>query len=57
MEKWITKIIEHIEQRHKIPTVFETYNCYEVIDYMPTITTKVGMLNGSSNVVVIKYEK
>lgn len=35
-----------------IPQFFDSYNAIEVKDFSPSLTTKCGMLGGSSNVLV-----
>jgi hypothetical protein len=40
-----------------IPELFYPYNCVEVIDYAPSITTKVGMIGGTSFIAIIETTK
>ena len=42
------------EKNNYLPELFYPYNCIEITDYAPSITTKVGMLGGTSFIAVIE---
>lgn len=46
-----------IKKNGYIPLLFETYNSVEVKDVMPCITTAVGSIGGSSNVLISEIKK
>lgn len=48
------KYTEFYEKHGYLPKYFETYNSIEITDIAPNITTKVGMLGGSSNLLIIE---
>ena len=48
------KIDDFYTKNGYLPHFFESYNCVEVFDICPSITTRVGMLGGSSNLLIIE---
>jgi hypothetical protein len=48
------KLNDFYKKNGYLPHFFETYNCVEVFDICPSITTRVGMLGGSSNLLIIE---
>lgn len=48
------KIDDFYREKGYLPQFFESYNCVEVVDICPSITTRVGMLGGSSNLLIIE---
>ena len=48
------KINDFYKTNGYLPHFFEFYNCIEVFDICPSITTRVGMLGGTSNLLIIE---
>ena len=42
------------EENKYFPELFYPYNCVEVIDCAPSITTKVGMIGGTSFIAILE---
>lgn len=45
------------EENKYIPELFYPYNCVEITDYAPSITTKVGTIGGTSFIAIIEDSK
>lgn len=45
---------EFYKENHYFPELFYPYNCVEVVDYAPSITTKVGMIGGTSFIAILE---
>lgn len=45
---------EFYKEHGYIPKIFVPYNCREITDIAPTLTTNCGHMGGSSNVCIIE---
>lgn len=48
------KYKEFYEKNGYIPEVFNAYNCCEVMEIAPTITTNCGNASGTSSILIIE---
>ena len=48
------KYKEFYEKNGYIPEIFNAYNCYEVMEIAPTITTNCGNASGTSSILIIQ---
>ena len=48
------KYKEFYEKNGYVPGLFNPYNCSEIIDYAPTITTYCGSTGSSATVLIIE---
>lgn len=50
------KYLKFIRWGGRIPKMFNPYNCREITDYSPAITTNCGSTDSSSTVLVIRCD-
>ena len=47
------KYIEFIKKNGYIPKMFNPYNCTEIMDIAPTLSTTCGSTTGSATVLIV----
>lgn len=50
------KYKEFVDKRGYIPMVFNPYNCTEITDVAPTLTSQCGSATSSATVLIIESE-
>ena len=51
------KYEEFLEKNGYVPEMFNPYNCSEIDDYSPTITTQSGGITSSGSILIIEEIK
>ncbi|MFY8263043.1 hypothetical protein ACOT7R_09105 [Clostridium perfringens] len=50
----IKKYKKFINENNYIPKMFNPYNCTEITDFAPTITTQCGSTTSSSTILIVE---
>lgn len=53
----VKKYKEFIDKEGYIPTMFNPYNCTEITDVTPTLTSYCGSTTSSATVLIIESEE
>ena len=50
------KYKEFYDKKGYLPNMFNPYNCYEIVDYAPTITSQGDSITKSGTILIIELD-